>query len=217
MTESNQWDGFTDPYWNLGQVFLWAATRNRDHVDAASDRSGLYDVSYELAAAAVQIDEQVPLADTREEVAEQIRQKALDGKLKAYDCTLTPPKELPPTTWIKLKIDFDSGMPFVRSRDDSGLATACSDLRFFNANVLECFPEKAETSAAMLNGTRNTPPSQKRLRAANAIAEIWPVGTPKPEEVSDKELFNKVSRHLEKKGLEGVGRDTVLRAAGRRK
>src|SRR5262245_17042462 len=193
-----EWDGFADHHWNLGQVFLWVATRNRNYVDAGSDPSGdlyrssygPYRASYGLAAAAVQIDEQVPSGEVREKFAEEICQKAVDGLLKGIDYSVTPPKELPPITWMKLKIDFDSGMPFVRWRDDYSIATACNDLRFFKANVLECFPAKAETSAAMLNGIRNTPSSQKRLRTDNAIAEIWPTGTPKPEEVSNKELFN---------------------------
>jgi hypothetical protein len=64
--------------------------------------------------------------------------------------------------------------------------------------------------------TRKAPMSQKRLRAQTAIAEIWPSGVPKPEAVSDKELVSKVSQHLEKKGLQAVHRDTVLRAARRR-
>jgi hypothetical protein len=36
-----------DPFWNLGQVILWAATRKREYVDA--DYSGLCDASFGLA------------------------------------------------------------------------------------------------------------------------------------------------------------------------
>ena len=127
---------------------MWAATRDRKCVDGASDRGGRLDASYGLAAAAIQIDEQVPPGRVREEFAEGICKKGMDGELKGIDCSVTPPKKLPAISWTKLMIDFDAGMPVVRWRDDRNIATAFSDLRFLKANVLECFPP-TETSTAM--------------------------------------------------------------------
>jgi hypothetical protein len=128
---------------------LWVATRDRKCVDAGSDRNGRLGASYGLAAAAVQIDEQVAPGRVREKFAEEICKMAMDGELKSFDYSLTPPKELPPITWMKLMIDFDAGMPFVRWHDDRNISTACRDLRFFKANVLKCFPAIAETSTTM--------------------------------------------------------------------
>jgi hypothetical protein len=80
VTDHPEWDGFADPFWNLGQLILWVATRNRDCVDAASDCSGRYGGSYGLAAAAVQIEKHVP-TEARERLIEEVRQKAVDGAL----------------------------------------------------------------------------------------------------------------------------------------
>ena len=77
MTNPKQeWDGFADPHWNLGQVILWIATGDRDYVDKASDRGGSPGESYWLAPAAVLINEQIPSADVRRKLVEQIRQEA---------------------------------------------------------------------------------------------------------------------------------------------
>jgi hypothetical protein len=77
-SRSEEWDGFNDPFWNLGRVILWAATRKREYVDVASDRAGLYDASCGLAAAAVEIEKHGPTGGpVREEIVEDIRQKAM--------------------------------------------------------------------------------------------------------------------------------------------
>jgi hypothetical protein len=34
----DEWDGFLDGYWSLGQVILWIATRDPQRVDAAVSR-----------------------------------------------------------------------------------------------------------------------------------------------------------------------------------
>jgi hypothetical protein len=39
-SQPEDWDGFQDSFWNLGQVILWVATRNPKYVDNASDASG---------------------------------------------------------------------------------------------------------------------------------------------------------------------------------
>jgi hypothetical protein len=53
-------------------------------------------------------------------------------------------------------------------------------------------------------------------RVRDAIRSLWPDGVPPPSELSNVELERQIDRHLKSRGLTGVGRDTVLRAAGRR-
>jgi hypothetical protein len=151
--QPSEWNGFDDPYWNFGQLVLWVATRNRDHVDAASDRSGLYDVSYGLAAAAVQIEEQIS-EDQRVTTAQEIRQTVMSGKLIVYDAGPAVPVALLPIVWTNLEIVFDSSVPFVRWRGHRSIAAAYSNLRFLKENVLECFPGSADASAMLLKRGR---------------------------------------------------------------
>ena len=63
------------------------------------------------------------------------------------------------------------------------------------------------------------PPSgfraQKRARATNTLRALYPGGIPRPDEVSNVELIKAVDMEMRAKGLEPVGGDTILRAAGR--
>src|SRR5262249_2688952 len=88
----SDWNGFEDKFWNLGQLLLWVATRNRTHVDRSSDdNGGVLGPSetardselYGLAAASAVIDEEkVPVENLKVALAE-IHRQGRDGVLNA--------------------------------------------------------------------------------------------------------------------------------------
>ena len=164
----------------------------------------------------MQIDEQVPLDDTREEVAEQIRQKALDGKLKAYDCNQTPPKELPSVTWTKLETKFDpSGIPFVRWRGHWNIVPAY-DLRFSKKSVLQCFPAKEHPQGNW--ALPDYPPPQPAPQAAyRALKHLFPTGLPR--KYTPERLAQMAGAHAKKMdgGSKPIKRETILRVFGQKK
>ena len=214
---SPTWDGFADPYFNLGQLLLWAATRNPAYVDAASDRSGLYEPSYGLVAAAVQIEEQIPVGEGREELCEEIRQKAMEGVLKGYDYGVTPPRELPPHTWLKLEIVFESqsGIPFVRWRGHSSIVPAY-DVRFSRTDALQSFPATDNPGHEEYWVLPDEPPSQESQRTAlKGLRRAFRDGRI-PKSMTAERLAQIASTKL---GLErdAVTREAVLRLLGRKK
>jgi hypothetical protein len=210
-----EWDGFNDPFWNLGQVILWAATRKREYVDVASDRAGLYDASYGLAATAVEIEKHGPTGGpVREEMVEDIRQKAMHGELKAYDYETNPPKEIPPSAWLKLEIYFDQqiSVPVVRWRDHSSIVPAYN-VRFSRMSVLQCFPEEAgDPSREEFWEVPENPPTQRSSGMAwNGLKIAFP-NREIPKKFSDERLARIASSRMNTK----INRDAVLRALGRK-
>jgi hypothetical protein len=220
-----RWDGFADPYWNLGQAILWAAHRKHEHVDAASDRSGSYGSSYGLAAAAVQIEEQVSagrahehlveeICQRYEDVVEEIRQKAMHDELKGYDYSLNPPKELPSANWLKLRIDSDAHtrVPFVRWCDHSNVMPDY-DVRFTRTSVLQCFPEPGDVTDEKYYDLPDKPPRQQSLQIAlKGLLLAYPAGRV-PERLSAERLAQIASA----KTQSAVTREAVLRVLGRKK
>ena len=211
-----EWDGFADPFWNLGQLILWVATGNRDHVHTSSDRSGRYDASYALVAAAALIDEQIPTRDGRERTANEIQERGIDGTLKVYDMGFTRPKELTSVTWTKLEIVFDplSGIPFVRWRGHWNIVPAY-ELRFSRETVLQCFPASDSTNDALL-GFWELPdqiPKQKAQQDALRALRLQFREGRVPKHLSAKRLADMAST---KTGLR-INRDAIQRVLGRKK
>jgi hypothetical protein len=129
-----QWDGFEDPFWNVGQLILWAATGNRRYVDQASDNCGEYGELYGCAAAAVLIEQHVPNSQQKV-VARKVRRMAMKGHLKATSDS----GDIPALTWARLEIGFDSAMPIIRWRGHQGVLSAYSNVRFLRDEVLREF------------------------------------------------------------------------------
>jgi hypothetical protein len=97
-----------------------------------------------------------------------------------------------------------------------------------------CFDRK-QVVAASVTGGGNGPPTHTpaaqptqprertprkqplRERARSALDELHPNGVPDQVSVSDAELVSAVNTLIKKRGQKGLARDTILRAAGRRK
>ena len=79
-------------------------------------------------------------------------------------------------------------------------------------------PEKAIAPAkAPIAAKRKTRATPQLDAAKAALRALFPEGVPSQDVLSNDQLFNKVVKYLEKNNGPHVSRDTVLRAAGRRK
>jgi hypothetical protein len=76
-----------------------------------------------------------------------------------------------------------------------------------------------QTPAAQPTQPRERTPRKRPLRerARSALDELHPNGVPDQVSVSDAELVSAVNALIKKRGQKGLARDTILRAAGRRK
>lgn len=101
LAERPDWDGFSDPYWHLGQLVLWAATGRSELVDKASDDCGRLGEDYGLAAAAVLLED-IPAADCRT-VLNDIRDRLLNGDIRAKQGA----REVSSAEWIGTEILYD--------------------------------------------------------------------------------------------------------------
>jgi hypothetical protein len=133
-----EWDGFSDPWWNLGQLILWVATGDRGCVDRASDDCNRLGTSYGLAASAVILEEQTT-TEQRAAAVKKIQAAVLRGKIVGY----SNGAQIPAITWVYLKINFDCpaipgiypGVYWI-----SGLK-AFGDLRFSRSEALQLFAD----------------------------------------------------------------------------
>jgi hypothetical protein len=75
------------------------------------------------------------------------------------------------------------------------------------------------TPAAQPTQPRERTPREQALRerARRALHECYPKGVPDQVSVSDPELVSTVNAQIKKRGQRGLSRETILRAAGRRK
>jgi len=143
-------------------------------------------------------------------------------------------KRITPQAWQGLSINPLAGQPeadlkAVGYRREYGAATKGEYGRVIWTGL--CFDRK-KFVAAFVTGGDNGPPthtpatqttqprertSRKRERARSALVELFPNGVPDQTSVSDAELVNAVNDQINKCGQQSVSRDTILRAAERRK
>jgi hypothetical protein len=92
-------------------------------------------------------------------------------------------------------------------------------LMVLKADVVRCWPFATAQGAArpMQPGERLPRTQSARERARRAIAELFPNGVPDQATKSHPELIRAVENQIKKLGQQNVSRDTILRAAGRRK
>jgi hypothetical protein len=145
-------------------------------------------------------------------------------------------KRVTPQAWQVLSINPLAGQPeadlkAVGYRREYGAATKGE----YGPVIWEglCFDRK-QFVAAFVTGGGNGPPTHTsaarptqlgegtprkqplRERARRALNELYPNGIPDQNSKSDPELVSAVNAQIKKSGQQGVSRDTILRAAGRR-
>jgi hypothetical protein len=209
------WDGFSDPFWNLGQVLIWAATRNPKYVDNSSDASGALgkhtgssDI-YGRVAAGDQIKKNLTPQQQRD-VITQVKQSCLNGTLNAS----AQNESLSPEKWRDLEIRVVDGVPTVVSRKYPDVpgpgAHITPDLRFRRQEVLRCFPSLNDSVYTKIPEVE---PRQLSARLAHqALKQMYADGRI-PAHISDQTLAERASRFIRKT----VSRDDVRRALGTKK
>jgi hypothetical protein len=146
-------------------------------------------------------------------------------------------KRITPQAWQGLSINPLAGQPeadlnAVGYRREYGAATKgkygpviwtglCFDRKeFFAAFVTGAGSgPPTHTPAARPTQPRERTPRRQPLRerARRALHECYPNGVPDDVSVSDAELVSAVNAKIKKREQKGLSRDTILRAAGRRK
>jgi hypothetical protein len=206
-------DGFKDPFWNLGQLVLWVATRKRDFVDDASDASGSLgkdatrSEAYGLVRAAELIEGIEP--DQVRDALIQIKQRCLDG-------TLTTTK--PPDHWMDLEIVIINSMPMVVLRGDefNSIGHVTPNLRFKREEVLQRFPPPIEPDYIELP---EDPPRQPRARETwRVLRKMYP-NNYIPRMAMEKLAEKTTEFNRKENGGSGavIGRDELRRALNQRK
>jgi hypothetical protein len=130
------------------------------------------------------------------------------------------PKRVTPQTWQALSINplpghhVDDGWVSEGGAVGKDGAVIWTDLRF---------DRKRFVAATHTPSARPTQPGERTLRAQpareraqRALDELYRNGVPDYISKSDAELVSAVNLQIRKRGQQGVSRDTILRAAGRR-
>ena len=146
-------------------------------------------------------------------------------------------KRVTPQAWQVLSINPLAGQPeadlkAVGYRREYGAATKgdggpviWTGLCFERKQFVEAFvtgggngPPTHTPAARPTKPRERTPRAQPaRERARRALHECYPNGVPDDVSVSDAELVSAVNAKIKKREQKGLSRDTILRAAGRRK
>ena len=199
-----------------------------------------FDARYWLAER-ISLQESLPIDEADSRAEKTIRyvcmntpeQLTMWGFRKA-DAELKP---VTPQAWQGLSINPLAGQPetdlnAVGYRREYGAATKGKYGPVIWTGL--CFNRK-QFVAAFVTGGGNGPPTHTpaarptqprertprrqplRERARRALDERYPNGIPDQTSVSDAELVIAVNAQIKKRGEKGLSRDTILRAAGRRK
>jgi hypothetical protein len=140
-SKPENWNGFEDPFWNLGQVVLWIATKDPALVDAASDASGQLGKNtpsseiYGLIRAALAIQGKGLTGQQARDAVVEVKGQCMDGKL----FSTTDGRPISAEDWRHLEIVVREDILMVVS-EPNAIAHATPDLRFSRENVLRCFP-----------------------------------------------------------------------------
>ena len=199
---ATEWDGFQDKFWNLGQVVIWAATKNGNFVDLASDNNGalLSDATeseqYGLSAAAAVIDQEKITDADIEGALETVHRLCRDGALIGE----TSGKAIPKDEWKSWVITLEDNIPRIRRRS-GGLDNPAHDLRFSRQEVLKLIPLLASSEpdrAAFYELPEQPPPDRQRavFIADKALRIIFDRKVPRHYSV--KELARLASRQAKK-------------------
>jgi hypothetical protein len=213
-SQPEDWDGFQDSFWNLGQVILWVATRNPKFVDIASDASGalgkntVSSDTYGRVAASEQIKSQLTRQKLRDAVI-QIKQHCVAGTL----FSMTQSDILSSDKWRHLDIVAVDHVPTVVWRNYPNVAGAGAhatpDLRFRREEVLRCFP----LNPADFTEIPDAKPRQLRARIAhNALKQLYSDDRI-PSNITDEALARRASRVAQ--GT--ISRDDIRRALRKKK
>ena len=170
-------DGFEDKFWNLGQLIIWAATRNRGCVSEASDDNGgllnspIESEQYGLSAGSVELDlNGVSDHDIKTAIEDVIRH-CRDGALVGEQAGRTISRH----EWKLWKIVLEDNIPLVRERA-GGITNPAPDLRFSRADILKLFPSLNDEGHWML--PQEPPPGGKWAQCStyNALKRMHPDG-----------------------------------------
>jgi hypothetical protein len=213
-SQPEDWDGFQDSFWNLGQLILWVATRSPKYVDSASDASGalgkttVSSDTYGRVAASEQIKKQLTRQKLHNAVI-QIKQHCVAGTLNA----MAQSEILSPDKWRHLDIVVIDHVPTVVWRNYPKVAGAAAhatpDLRFRREEVLRCFP----LDPADFTEIPDAEPRQLRARIAHkALKQLYPDNRI-PSTISDEAL----ARRARMFSATTIGRDDIRRALRRKK
>ena len=199
-----------------------------------------FDARYWLAER-ISLQESLPIDEAGSRAEKTIRCICMNtpDKLTMWGFRKADPDALKPVTpqaWQALSINPLDGQPeadlkAVGYRREYGAATKGEYGPVIWTGL--CF-DREQFVAAFVTGAGNGPPTHTpaarptqpaeriaskqplRERAQSALDELYPNGVPDQVSVSGPELSSAVNAQIKKSGQQGVSRDTILRAAGRR-
>jgi hypothetical protein len=212
-SQPDDWDGFQDPFWNVGQVVLWVATSDPKQVDRASDASGALGKN----TATSETYGRVAASDairrlTRQQLRiafQQIKRFCVEGTLN----TTSQSESISADKWRQLEIIVKDEIPTVVSRnypDVSGAAAhATIDLRFRRKEVLRCFPPP---DTSLYTDIPDEAPRQHSANSAYLVLKRMYPENRIPNHIADETLASRASQFS---GLI-IGRDDIRRALGKK-
>jgi hypothetical protein len=216
-SQPEDWDGFSDPFWNLGQVLIWVATNNPKWVDEASDASralGKHTTSsetYGLVAAGRQISDQRLTLKQAHNAIQQIWQFCVNGTLNVT----RRGEGISPDEWRTLEIRLIDHIPTVVLRkypEGPGAgAHVTPDLRFRREEILRCFPSPDTSLYAEIPA--EAPSQTPSVRTANLVLKRMYPDRRIPAHISDEALAR---RAREFSGYDTITRDDIRRALGKK-
>jgi hypothetical protein len=143
LNAPQEWDGYLDELWTLGQTLLWIVTGDPWVVDQGSNDSGRLRENWGQIKAAILIDTlNLPREHVRD-MADELRRRCLSGRMTAID---GQSRRIPKIEWRHLKIVLDNGNnPFVQrirqsTLEPATIVPACDDVVFERVEVLREFP-----------------------------------------------------------------------------
>lgn len=151
LNAPDEWDGFLDPYWTVGQIFLWRLTRDPEVVDEASNDCGRLGETWGQVRAAVLFDALNLPREQVQDAADEIRRRCLEGRMTAIDEQNRP---IPAIEWRHLKIVLDTdNLPNVLRHGQSSIVPAYENVVFSRIEVLREFkPAEADDTDEEADG-----------------------------------------------------------------
>jgi hypothetical protein len=184
-----------------------------------------FDAWYWLAER-ISLEESLPIDEAESRAEATIRYICMNTpeKLTMWGVRNTDPyaepKRVTPQAWQALSINplpghhVDDGWVSEGGAVGKDGAVIWTDLRFDRKRFVAATHTPAARPAQP--GERIPRAQPARERAQRALDELYPNGVPDHISKSDAELVSAVNLQIRKRGHQGVSRDTILRAAGRR-
>jgi hypothetical protein len=188
LNAPQEWNGYLDELWTLGQTILWIVTGDPWVVDQASNDSGRLRENWGQIKAAILIDTlNLPREHVRDK-ADELRRRCLNGRMTAIDGQNHP---IPKIEWRHLKIVLDNGNnPFIQyirqsTLEPATIVPACDDVVFERIEVLREFPPEGPSEdqgvTAPSSGAEQIPAQQDGDESVPAEADKPPQGCSPPE------------------------------------